>query len=140
VRFSAGANWDRPAYLIEFLHELGIAPLKPLGTLLGIDGAFQQAGIMCREGHVSSFRVTKSSACAIGLAGCRFSGVLTLRLKLAQSVENTGMVRIDDVAADPGCSCEPGDRWRGGRVFGEDAKGFAQACIGVCPATGLRGG
>ena len=76
----------------------------------------------------------------IGIAGGHFSGALTLRLKLAQGVKNVGMVRIDDVAADPGCSCKSGDRWRGGRVFGKDAKGFAQTCIGVRPATGLRGG
>ena len=95
---------------------------------------------MCCEGDVLGFHVPKSRACAIGIAGGHFSGALTLRLKLAQGVKNVGMVRIDDVAADPGCSCKSGDRWRGGRVFGKDAKGFAQTCIGVRPATGLRGG
>jgi hypothetical protein len=53
---------------------------------------------MCREGDVLGYRVMKSGACAICVAGGRFRGALTLRLKLAQGVENVGMVRIDDVA------------------------------------------
>ncbi|AOH87113.1 hypothetical protein AWL63_23335 (plasmid) [Sphingomonas panacis] len=94
---------------------------------------------MCREGDVPGLRVAKGRATAIGLAGGRFSGALTLRLKFAQCVENTAMVSVDDVAADAGCSCQCGDRWCGGRIAGEDTKGFAQACIGICPSARLRG-
>src|SRR3546814_13568218 len=67
VRFSAGADRDWSTYPIEFLHELGIAPLKPLSTLLGVDGAFQQASVMCSESGASCFRIQTSRTCAIGL-------------------------------------------------------------------------
>lgn len=140
VRFSAGADRDRPAYPIEFPHELGIAPFKALSTLLGVDGAFQQAGIMCREGDVPGFGTPKSRACAIRLSGRRFGRAYTLRLKLAQGVENAGMMGIDDIAADSGGTRQGSHRGRGGWVVGKAAQGFAQACIGICPTAGLRCG
>src|SRR3546814_16576028 len=96
VRFSAGADRDWSTYPIEFLHELGIAPLKPLGTLLGVDGAFHQASVMCREGGASSFGIPKSRACAIGLSGCRLVRAGTLRLTRAEAAERSDERRLGE--------------------------------------------
>ena len=49
-------------------------------------------------------------------------------------------MRIDDVAAYPGCSCERRDRWRGRWVVLKGAKSFAEAGIGIGPSAPLRGG
>src|SRR3546814_13666288 len=107
--------------------------LFPYTTLFrsrGVDGAFQQASVMCREGGASSFGIPKSRACAIGLSGGRLVRAGTLRLNRAEAVENAGMLGIYAVAADPGCPRE-----RIGCGFRE---GFAgQACKGVPPARTL---